>query len=206
MSESVPVTVHPEGAPFYAHAADLSCPYCEVYGISTPSTSASPSAVVPTGLYLPAPSGAEGVFPLDPGAPRAQHASSRTRLTLIACLVGPLFLLSGCATLAPGADPVVVRTEQVLQAAPAVYDAGMTWCEGHVAQLSPASLKVANDVRVAFPHAYRAADSALQLYKAGKGGDPLGQLAELERLTRELMTLVKLAGGPDLTPPGGKQP
>ena len=116
----------------------------------------------------------------------------------VAIAVALIIVLTACATVAPGSDPVVVRTEQTLKISSAVYDAGMTWCEGHVAMLSPAALKLANEIRVAFPPAYRATDSDLQLYKAGKGGDVLGQMAELDRLARELMTLVKLAGGPDL--------
>jgi hypothetical protein len=112
-----------------------------------------------------------------------------------------LVVLSACATLAPGADPVVVRTEQALEAALAVYDGGMTWCEGHPAKLTPEAAKVAEAVRTGFPPVYRSVDSGLQLYKAGKGGPP--DPAELNRLVLQLAELVRLAGGPDLT--GGKK-
>ena len=121
----------------------------------------------------------------------------RSLVVLVAVLA-----LVGCTTVAPGSDPIVVRTEQTLKISSAIYDSGMTWCEGHAALLSPAMLTLANQIRVDFPPAYRATDSALQVYKSTKAGDPLGQVAELERLIHELMTLVKLAGGPDLT--GGK--
>lgn len=118
--------------------------------------------------------------------------------------VPALFLvlaLASCATLAPGADPVVVRTEQALEAALAVYDAGMTWAEGHPHLLTPEAAKVAEVVRTGFPPTYRSVDSGLQLYKAGKGAPP--DAAELNRLVLQLAELVRLAGGPDLT--GGKR-
>ena len=134
--------------------------------------------------------------PCAPSPAQSRVPGQRVGLLSLGALV---LLLAACATLAPGTDPIVVRTEQTLKIGSAVYDAGMTWCEGHVSALSPAALKLANDIRVAYPPAYRATDSALQLYKAGKGGDVLGQMAELDRIARELMTLVKLAGGPDLT-------
>lgn len=122
------------------------------------------------------------------------------RLTAVPALL-LVFALVGCATLAPGADPVVVRTEQALEAALAVYDAGMTWCEGHQAELTPEAAKVAEAVRTGFPAVYRSVDSGLQLYKAGKGAPP--DPAELNRLVLQLTELVRLAGGPDLT--GGKR-
>lgn len=113
-----------------------------------------------------------------------------------------LVVLSACATLAPGADPVVVRTEQALEVSLAVYDAGMTWCESHPQMLTADAAKIAEAVRTAFPPTYRSVDSGLQLYKAGKGGPP--DDGDLSRLVRQLAELVKLAGGPDLTKGGSR--
>ncbi len=191
--------VHPEGAPWFAHANGVPCPHCE--------SSASPSPVAPAadGL-LPATDGEGDFSDLLSGGTRVSRPSGPVRRRLVPAALAALFLftLAGCATLQPGQDPIVVRTEQALKASTPIYDAGMTWCEQNAAKLPPAALKLANAIRVDFPPAYRAVDAGLQLYKAGKGGDPLGQLAELERLTRELLTLVKLAGGPDLTAGGAK--
>lgn len=128
----------------------------------------------------------------------------RGRGLLVVPALFTLLLFSACATLAPGADPKVVRTEQALEVSLALYDAGMTWCEGHPAKLSAEAAKVAEGIRVGFPLAYRTTDSALQLYKAGKGGDPLKEVDELERIARQLVELVKLAGGPDLTAGGAR--
>lgn len=107
-------------------------------------------------------------------------------------------LVASCATLAPGEDPIVVRTEQTLEASLAVYDAGMTWCKANPQHITPAAASVAETIRTAFPPAYRSLDSALQLYKAGKRKDLLAETDEIRRLIEQLMLIVKLAGGPDL--------
>jgi outer membrane PBP1 activator LpoA protein len=119
--------------------------------------------------------------------------------------VPALFLalaLASCATLLPGEDAIVVRTEQTLEASLAVYDAGMTWCRANPAHLTPEAAKIAEAIRTGFPPAYRSLDSALQLYKAGKRKDLLSETDELRRLVEQLLFLVRLSGGPDLT--GGK--
>jgi hypothetical protein len=107
--------------------------------------------------------------------------------------------LGACATLAPGEDPIVVRTEQTLEASLAVYDAGMVWCKANPQHLTPAAAKIAESIRTGFPPAYRSLDSALQLYKAGKRKDLLSETDEIRKLIEQLMLIVKLAGGPDLT-------
>lgn len=110
------------------------------------------------------------------------------------CLVA----LVGCATILPGEDKLVVRTEQTLEASLAVYDAGMTWCKANPQHLTPAAAKVAETIRTAYPPAYRSLDSALQLYKAGKRKDLLAETDEIRKLIEQLLLIVKLAGGPDL--------
>lgn len=107
-------------------------------------------------------------------------------------------LAAGCATLLPGEDPIVVRTEQTLEASLAVYDAGMTWCKANPQHLTPGAAQVAETIRTAFPPAYRSLDSALQLYKAGKRKDILAETDEIRKLIEQLLLIVKLAGGPDL--------
>ena len=126
---------------------------------------------------------------------RSVSRSRRGASLLVAAAL--LLTLGACATLAPGANPVVVRTEQALEAALAVYDAGMTWCESHPQMLTADAAKIAEAVRTAFPPTYRSVDSGLQIYKAGKGAAP--DPGELNRLVAQLVELVRLAGGPDLT-------
>lgn len=139
----------------------------------------------------------------------AKHLPCRERRAPVplrrAAALSAIFLvlaLGACATLAPGADPIVVRTEQGLEAALAVYDAGMVWCKANPQHLTPEAAKVAETIRTGFPPAYRSLDSALQLYKAGKRKDLLSETDELRRLVEQLLLIVRLSGGPDLT--GGK--
>ncbi len=106
--------------------------------------------------------------------------------------------VASCASVAPGEDAVVVRTEQTLEASLAVYDSGLTWCKANPQHLTPAAADVAEAIRTAFPPAYRSLDSALQLYKAGKRKDLLAETDEIRRLIEQLLLIVKLAGGPDL--------
>ena len=132
-------------------------------------------------------------------------ASGRSLLHLRGALLSralpALFLavaLVGCATLAPGEDPVVVRTEQLLTMATPVYDSGMAWYFANAERLSPGAREVFERVRVGFPPAYRSLDSALQLYKAGKRKELMNEFAEVQRLVEQLLSLVKALGGPDL--------
>lgn len=118
---------------------------------------------------------------------------SRAVPALLLCLA-----LSSCATLLPGEDALVVRTEQTLEASLAVYDAGMTWAKANPQMLTPEAAKIVNGIRVGFPPAYRSLDSALQLYKAGKRKDLLAETDEIRTLIEQLLLIVKLAGGPDL--------
>lgn len=131
--------------------------------------------------------------------PLPRRASRGGRYLAMPLAVLLVLSIAACASLAPGADPIVVRTEQAMEASLAVYDAGMTWCRANPQHLTPAAAAVAETIRTAFPPAYRSTDSALQLYKAGKGGDVMAASDEMQRLASQLLLLIRLAGGPDLT-------
>jgi hypothetical protein len=79
-----------------------------------------------------------------------------------------------------------------------VYDSAMAWCTANAANLSPAGLVLVNKIRVDFPPAYRALDTALDLYKAGKVGDYAAALTKFEDLVGQLTALVTSFGGPDI--------
>lgn len=117
---------------------------------------------------------------------------------LVSVVVALAVLSAACATLAPGADPLVVRSEQVLKVAPSVYDAGMTWAEANKAKIPASTLVVFEKIRVGFPPAYRAADEALTLYKAKKTNGLANAIPALERMLGDLATLVTAMGGPDI--------
>jgi hypothetical protein len=108
------------------------------------------------------------------------------------------FFPVGCATIQPGQDTTVVRTQQTLAIGQYVYDHGMTWCKANAVNLSPAGLQLVNKVRVEFPLAYRTLDTALDLYKAGKAGDLQAALARFTELVGLIEGLVSSFGGPDL--------
>lgn len=95
----------------------------------------------------------------------------------------------------------IVTSEQVLQAAPAVYDAGIAFARDNKATLAPSTLKVFEEVRVQFPPVYRAYDSALELYiKSGKTDRAAldEKRAALDRIVEAIVQLVAVNGGPDL--------
>ncbi len=128
----------------------------------------------------------------------AAASAGRTLLRpAIAGAAALLFLLS-CATIQPGQDPLVVRTEQFLKISYPIYDQTMSWAQRNASTMSPGALKLVNEIRVAFPPLYRSVDAALQVYKANGTGDVLGQISALERLITQMATLVSALGGPDL--------
>lgn len=122
----------------------------------------------------------------------------RVRQSAIVAALFMVVLFTACAAVAPGNDPVVVHTQQTLAIGQAVYDTGMAWCTANAGKLSPSGLALANKIRVDFPLAYRALDTALDVYKAGKAGDYDTALKNFTGLVAQLSTIVTLAGGPDL--------
>lgn len=120
----------------------------------------------------------------------------RSQTIVLALLVA--VLVTACATIKQGEDPVVVRAQQTLAIGQEVYDSAMTWCRANAASLSPPGLVMVNKLRVDFPPAYRALDTALDAYKAGKAGDYIAALEHFTELVGQLTALVKSAGGPDL--------
>ena len=79
-----------------------------------------------------------------------------------------IVVLQGCASVAPGSDPVVVRTEQALKASDEIYRQAMEfWFTPGVAPaLSTPVSKALEAVRVGFDPAYKAVQGTLDTYKA----------------------------------------
>lgn len=102
---------------------------------------------------------------------------------LVMCLV---ISLAGCATLAPGEDPMVVRTEQMLAAGDAFYVDAMTYYNtpGVVEKLGRDGVRVFETFRTGFDKPYYILQSALDLYKASKArGEMNGGNLEIARNT-----------------------
>lgn len=125
----------------------------------------------------------------------------RQNRKFIIALFLPLFLLSvSCATLDPNANKTVVRTEQALKVSLSVYEQSMEWYTKNFMHLNDGTKEVFLTVNKEFPTVYRSTDSALQLYKANKANDLIGQMEQLNKLVVQLLTLVKINGGPDFAP------
>lgn len=95
----------------------------------------------------------------------------------------------------------IVTSEQFLQAAPAVYDAGMTFAKDNKAVLAPSTLKVFEEIRVQFPPVYRAYDNALELFIKSGETDRTAldeKRAAVDRIVEAIIQLVAVNGGPDL--------
>lgn len=118
----------------------------------------------------------------------------------IIAVILPLFIIAACVTPNPDADKFVVRTEQTLKISLAVYDNGMDWYVKNHQNLNQGTKDVFVLINKEFPTVYKATDEALQLYKARKTNDVFTQLDKLNALITQLLTLVKINGGPDLTP------
>jgi len=130
----------------------------------------------------------------------------KTAQRYIIALLLPIFLI-GCLPPNPGEDKLVIKVEQTLKGSTIIYDEGMDWYEQNYLKLSEDTKNVFKFVHKNFPDTYRATDSALQLYKAGKTNDLSVQFDALQKLLISLTTLVKANGGPDLVvnPPVKKE-
>jgi hypothetical protein len=91
----------------------------------------------------------------------------RTIIITLVLLVSP-----GCqTTIAPGADPVVVRTQQVLEISLSTVDNFLKYERKH--NKSPAVHAVAETLRKEFPAVFRVARSLLVQYQTTKDPETL---------------------------------
>lgn len=102
-----------------------------------------------------------------------------------AILIGVL-LISACVSVALGADPIVVRTEQALSASDVIYKAAMEfYFAPGVASLGQPTVQVFESVRTGFDPAYKAVQSSLDTYKILKAATTPDQAA-IERARSKL--------------------
>jgi len=128
--------------------------------------------------------------------PRRVSRGGRYRAYSVPLAVLLVLGIVGCAGF-------VRNAEVVLQTAPPAYDAAMTFAEQNRAKLSHETLVGFEAVRVQFPPAYRAFDSALAAYIKSGSKDPADVqilLDEVNRLIAQLQVLCVLNGGPNLRP------
>lgn len=96
-----------------------------------------------------------------------------------------LALAAGCTSIKAGSDPVVVRAEQALAAADAIYADGMAYyfTPGVAAGMSPGTKEVFEKVRTGFDKPYKDVQKAIDSYKAAKLALAPGQTTEVQEAT-----------------------
>ena len=91
------------------------------------------------------------------------------RLAAMLCVVA---LVTGCALIRPGDDPIVVRTQDVISNSFDAWDSAMDVHAAASASESPAVYKAMEQLRTKFPASHRAVRDALKAYQAAKTKDP----------------------------------
>jgi hypothetical protein len=91
----------------------------------------------------------------------------KTLLKLLA--LASLLASLGCkTTIAPGADPIIVTSQQSLEISLAIVDKFLKFEKANQAAVSPETHKVAETLRKEFPAPFRVARELLAKYKATK--------------------------------------
>jgi len=98
----------------------------------------------------------------------------------VVALLVTLSILSACVT-APGSDPVVVKTQQSLKTADAIYSEAMAYYfkPGVAATLGRDGVAVFERIRTGYDKPYKGVQAALDAYKAGRSGDLAGAVQAL---------------------------
>jgi hypothetical protein len=102
---------------------------------------------------------------------------------------------SGCATVKPGQDPILVHAQQTLAGATPVFDGAMKWYFANAKGLAPSATAVFEKVRTGYGPAYKALDDAVDAYKAGKTVDLPSLEASLTSLITDAVNLVATLKG-----------
>ena len=128
--------------------------------------------------------------------PRAAAVRTSTYRPAAALIILTILSLTACQTLAPGADPVVVHTQQFQTLTGGAYQSIMAWWRlpGVAERQSPSTNRALDKLRTGFPQAYRSVDSALDRYKASKEAGIRKEMAALAALFGELSSQLLEAG------------
>lgn len=125
------------------------------------------------------------------------HRYRTPTLALLAVLV-----LVSCASLRPGADPVLVRAEQALVVAFETTDAFLRIERANQAAMTavvPGAHQVAEDIRVKGPASFRALEAAISAYRDNRDAEHratlLTWLAVCEQLAHDAQVILAQWGG-----------
>lgn len=115
----------------------------------------------------------------------ADASLQSSHLLVLVGLLPAALMLAGCASLAPDADPIVVRAEQSISISYETANGFVEWEEANRASVSEDVTDAADTLRADFPAAHRAALDALAAYKADRSA------YAKDRLLQWLSTLAK---------------
>ncbi len=121
----------------------------------------------------------------------------RQKTRLIA-VVAILALVAGCVHLAPGADPIVVRTEQTLKSADITFSVAMDWYVRNKPTLSEAAQRPFIALRDGYDPAYKDIQKTLDAYKQGRATGSSINTALLRSLFVAADEIMHQVGGPEV--------
>jgi len=94
----------------------------------------------------------------------------------ILILLCPLLFVSGCATLNPGADPLVVNTERTIEICRVTLDSFLRWEYNNRAKCPPEVQDAAEKIRREAPEWFARAMRLKLAYKQNRGADAKADL------------------------------
>jgi hypothetical protein len=116
-------------------------------------------------------------------------------MKLLKILTALLLLFSaGCqTTIAPDADPVVVRSQQALEISLATVDKFVAWEYKNSSVTTPDVKAAAETLRREFPPMFRIASDLLRKYKASRDDETKRLLTNYVLKVKEYATLAQIA-------------
>lgn len=135
------------------------------------------------------------------------QAAASVANKIVPPLVLVLLLGTGCASILPGNDPVVVRAQQTREIAFSTFDTFVSLeyrNRATLQKLNPNFNEVADNIRVGAPKWFKSFDQVLVAYKSGKTPATKskldGAIAVIESALAEAQTYIALAAEKGVTP------
>jgi len=87
-------------------------------------------------------------------------------------LLGVILISTGCATITPGSDPIIVKTEDVLVNSLSAYETAMSLHYAASERETPDVYRAAELIRSTFPPAWRGLRAVKESYRLAKTKEP----------------------------------
>lgn len=101
-------------------------------------------------------------------------------------LIAFLMLVSGCSSIAPGSDPIVVNAQRSMSASFDLVDAFLRWEHANRHAVTRDVTDAADIIRTKFPPAFEATKSVLAAYRSNKTPESKADLMTWLATLREL--------------------